>query len=68
LKILELGEIGISSATNLMTGVGKLEVQFWALKLDGSIEKAIQSTLSQTKFGFTATTEDMDISVHIENF
>jgi len=38
------------------------------LKPDGTIEKAIQSTLNQTKFGFTATANNMDLSVQINNF
>ena len=51
-----------------MSGVGTLEVQFWAIKSDGSTEKAIQATLSQSKFGFTAQADNMAISVQINNF
>jgi len=43
---LELGEIAITASNSLMNGVGKLEVQFWAIKADGTTELAIQSTLS----------------------
>lgn len=41
LKVLELGNIGISASNSLMSGVGSLEVQFWAIKADGSTEMAI---------------------------
>jgi len=63
-----LGNIGISASNSLMSGVGTLEVQFWAIKADGTTEMAIQSTLSQTKFGFTAQAENMAVSVQIDNF
>ena len=43
-------------------------MQFWALKADGTTEMAVQSTLSQTKFGFTAQADNMAISVQIKTF
>jgi hypothetical protein len=41
LKVLELGNIGISASNSIMSGLGTLEVQFWAVKADGTTEKAI---------------------------
>lgn len=41
IKILTLGEIGITASNSLMSGVGTLEVQFWAIKEDGTTEMAI---------------------------
>jgi len=41
LKVLELGNIGIAASNSIMSGVGTLEVQFWAIKPDGTTEMAI---------------------------
>jgi hypothetical protein len=67
LKVLELGQINIAASNSLMSGVGTLEVQFWAIKADGTKELAIQVTLAQTKCGFTAEVNNMDVSFQITN-
>ena len=65
IKVLDLHDIGITSTTNLMSGKGALQVQFWVELADGTTEMATQITLTDITFSFTAIVSGMDVTIQI---
>jgi len=66
-QVTQVGDIGISSETQILSGEGSLIAQFWVQLADGTQEMATQLTLSETNFGFTALVNNMDVSIQIDS-
>lgn len=65
-KVLEVGNIGLTEADQVMSGEGAIETQWWVELADGTKVMAAQVDLSNTKFGFTAIIDNMDVSLNID--
>lgn len=64
-QVEEVGDIGITQDDQEMSGTGTLETQFWVVNADGTRDLAVTVILAQTKFGFTALVDNMDVMLQI---
>jgi len=65
-KVLSVGDIGITEADQVMNGEGSIETQWWVEQANGVKVMAAQVTLTNTKFGFTALVDNMNVSLNVD--
>lgn len=63
--VTKLGDFGVESENTLMSGKSSLDLQFYVVKEDGTEEMACDLQLNDIEFGFTASVDNMNITLDI---